>query len=154
VSLDLRKRLSFEGETGLDKALSILLVISIAVALLALVYVIATPKQGERFTEFYILGGEGKAADYSTDLVLGEGASVRVGVVNQEFDTANYTLIVALENSTIYSESLYLPHNGTWEEDVVFTPNNQGIGMKLEFLLYKNDGLEPYRDLHLWVDVR
>jgi uncharacterized membrane protein len=154
VHLDLRNRIRFEGETGIDKVLSILLVISIVAALLALVFVISTPKQGERFTEFYILGEGGKAADYPTDLILGDVAVVRVGVVNHEFESANYTLKVALENSTLISDSLTLHHNGTWMEDVSFVPGKKGTALKLEFLLYKNDGLEPYRDLHLWVDVR
>ncbi len=154
VHLNLRNRIRFEGETGIDKALSIILVISIAAALLALVFVISTPKQGERFTEFYILGEGGKAADYPTDLILGEGVSVRVGVVNHEFESVNYTLKVVLENSTLISDSLTLHHNDTWTEDVSFVPGKKGTALKLEFLLYKNDGLEPYRDLHLWVDVR
>jgi len=40
-----------------------------------IVYVIVTPKQGEKFTEFYILGPEGMADDYPTDLAVGEGRS-------------------------------------------------------------------------------
>ena len=35
-------------------------------------YVIATPTAGEKSTEFYIVGTEGKAADYPRELVVGE----------------------------------------------------------------------------------
>ena len=35
-------------------------------------YVIITPKEGEKFTEFYILGPNGTASDYPTELKVGE----------------------------------------------------------------------------------
>jgi len=55
-----------------DKALSIILALAILGALGTLGYAIASPKVGERFTEFYIEGLEGKAADYPEELVVGE----------------------------------------------------------------------------------
>ena len=51
---------SFKEGTRLDRALTIILVVSIACSLIALAYVIAVPKQGEKFTEFYILGPGGR----------------------------------------------------------------------------------------------
>jgi len=58
-----------ENTTKLDKALSVILVIAIIGAIGTLGYVIAKPKVGERFTEFYILGPNGKAEGYPTKLV-------------------------------------------------------------------------------------
>jgi len=49
-------------------------------------YVIAVPKVGERFTEFYILGLNGKAMDYPSELKLGEGGKVIVGIANREHE--------------------------------------------------------------------
>ncbi len=49
------------GISARDKALSITLVLAILGALGMVGYVMATPKVGERLTEFYILGQEGKA---------------------------------------------------------------------------------------------
>jgi uncharacterized membrane protein len=145
--------LKFESESGLDRALSVLLVISIIAAVFALVYVIATPKQGERFTEFYVLGSEGLAADYPLNLVAGRESEVRVGVVNQEYESLDYNLGVVLDNRLLLSLPISLAHNSTWEEDITFTPDRRGEALKLEFLLYKNASPEPYRSLHLWVDV-
>jgi uncharacterized membrane protein len=154
VELDLRKRLRFEKESGLDRALSILLVISIAAALFALVYVIASPKQGERFTEFYILGKGGLAADYPTSLERDGNASITVGVVNHEFETLDYNVQILLSNSTLNHTDIRLEHNSSWEGEMAFTPLNSGEALKLEFLLFKNESTDPYRSLHLWVDVR
>ncbi len=49
---------------GWDKALSVILALTILGAIGTLGYAIASPKVGEKFTEFYIEGLEGKAADY------------------------------------------------------------------------------------------
>lgn len=49
---------------------------SILGAIGTLAYVIITPKAGERFTEFYILGLEGKADNYPDELTVGEEGRV------------------------------------------------------------------------------
>lgn len=35
-------------------------------------YIIASPKVGEKFTKFYILGLTGRATDYPKELAMGE----------------------------------------------------------------------------------
>jgi len=44
------------ADTKIDRILSITLVISIVLAIVMVIYVRVTPKQGEKFTEFYVLG--------------------------------------------------------------------------------------------------
>ena len=78
----------------LDRVLTVILLIAIITALVATVYVIITPKHGEEFTEFYILGPSGKAADYPTDLSVGECGEVIVGVVNHEYKNVSYLFSV------------------------------------------------------------
>lgn len=80
----------FPGASGLDKGLSIVLILAILAALGTLGYVIATLKVGERFTEFYILGLEGEAEGYPKELVVGEEAKVIVGIVNREQEDMSY----------------------------------------------------------------
>ena len=60
-----------DEKSRLDKALTVILIITIFLSIAALVYVIVTPKQGEKFTEFYILGPGGKAYDYPTSVQAG-----------------------------------------------------------------------------------
>lgn len=91
---------AFRSGSRLDRALTIILVISIAASLIALAYVIAVPKQGEKFTEFYILGPGGKAADYPTSLSVGEEGSLIIGIANHEYRTVYYGVEIWLVNST------------------------------------------------------
>ncbi len=152
----MRKNVFDQNQSSLDKALTIILVISILASIVMLVYVIVTPKQGEKFTEFYILGPDGMADDYPTDFVLGDTGTVIVGVVNHEYAVINYSLSLVLDNVSITRDTkIKLAHNETWEQPITFTPDSVGEDMKLQFLLYRdNNFTAPYRDLHLWIDVR
>jgi uncharacterized membrane protein len=143
------------SETRLDRILTVILIISIVVAISMVVYVIVTPKQGEKFTEFYILGPGGKATDYPTALQKGEEGTVIIGIVNHEYATVTYELKMQLERVVVGGEILTLGHNETWERPFTFRPTQVGEDQKLEFLLFLagQNETEPYRSLHLWVDV-
>jgi uncharacterized membrane protein len=150
----LKREFVAEDKTRLDRALTVLLVLSILLSIVALVYVIVTPKQGEKFTEFYILGPGGKAYDYPTNVTTGNKSTVIVGVVNHEYALVNYTLQLNLNNSTFLARDLALAHNQTWEQPISYALNKTGDGQKLQFLLYKEGNFTvPYRDLHLWVNA-
>jgi uncharacterized membrane protein len=137
-----------------DRILTGILIFSIALAIGMLYFVITTPKIGERFTEFYILGPEGKAENYPTILRNNSPAVVLVGVVNHEYVTINYTVRIALDSEILTDTWFMSGHNQTWEKNLTFVPDREGTDMKLEFLLYKEDNFTaPYRDLHLWVNV-
>jgi uncharacterized membrane protein len=56
----------------------------------SIVYVIVTPRVGERFTEFYILGTSGKAEGYPRQLAPGQSGQVILGVVNHEYARVEY----------------------------------------------------------------
>ncbi len=90
----------FTQESRLDKALSVILVLAIVSSVVALAYVIAVPKEGEHFTEFYLLGPGGTASDYPQNLTVGEVASVIVGIANHEYRTVDYSVEVWLSNMT------------------------------------------------------
>ncbi|MDY6864758.1 MAG: DUF1616 domain-containing protein [Halobacteriota archaeon] len=137
----------------IDKILTVILIISIIVAIGMTVYVIVTPKEGEKFTEFYILGMNGTASEYPTEVMAGEVAGVIIGVVNHEYSNRTYSLKVKINETVVGEESIYLMHNETWEEPFEFSLNETGEDQKLEFLLYIQDVDEVYRSLHLWVDV-
>ncbi|MBA7688309.1 hypothetical protein ES703_96788 [subsurface metagenome] len=152
--IEFQMRLPGWGGGVWDRMLSIILALTILGALGTLGYAIASPKVGERFTEFYVEGLEGKAADYPKELALGEEGKVIVGIINREHETVTYQVEVVIDgvkNSEV--GPVTLDHDGGWEEIVGFTPGMAGDNQKVEFLLYKQGQNEVYQRLHLWVDV-
>ncbi|MDY0387989.1 MAG: DUF1616 domain-containing protein [Methanolobus sp.] len=153
-----KAEISTKPESRLDRILSIILVLSILASVMTLAYVIFTPKQGEKFTEFYILGPERMADNYTTQLTVGEEVDVILGIVNREYSVVNYSVVLKLDNETMETpqslQHISLAHNVTWEKPVSFVPTVTGDDMKLQYLLYREDNMtEPYRDLHLWINV-
>jgi uncharacterized membrane protein len=124
---------------------------------------VIVPHEGERFTEFYILGLGGNASGYSTELRLKEKASVTIGLVNHEYKTINYNIEIWLVNQTTFfnsstneEETVYhnfwfidkitttlnhfqieieQPWQSQWEYNYTFSINHNGT-FKLAFLLY------------------
>ena len=170
----------FDPEASrLDRGLSAVLLLSIVVALATTAYVIAVPKEGEHFTEFYILGPGGKAADYPTDFLAGATQSLIVGIGNHEYREIPYTVEVLALNQTFDTTTntstvhaairldrfmVTVPHNETRELPWEFSVPSPAYN-RIEFLLYNETipqesimGEErisaSYRDLHLWVRVR
>jgi len=141
------------GQSVLDKGLSIVLIASIIGSSATLVYVAVTPKTGERFTEFYILGPNGTASDYPTDLKVGEDGKLIIGIVNHEYENVTYHLVVNFNGSLIHKEQVFLIENETWESPFTFKATDKGENQKLEFLLYKDKQTEAYRTLHLFISV-
>jgi uncharacterized membrane protein len=121
-------------------------------------YVVAVPKQGEKFTEFYLLGPGGKADNYPTNFHLGDTKPVIVGIADHEYRNVTYDLVVRLNDSVratqLYSEQMTLADNQTLEKHINLTPDRSGTNMMMEFLLYADGNMTaPYRELHLWVNV-
>jgi len=150
----LKEEMTTHQTSRLDKVLTILLVLAIISSISALVCVIVTPKQGEKFTEFYILGPGGMAYDYPTEVVAGDNSTVIVGIANHEYGLVNYTMLLEFNNTTIMEMDATLDHNETWELPISYVLHDPGDSQKLQFLLYRETNFAaPYRDLHLWVDV-
>ena len=162
----------------LDRGISFILLIAIITAVAATVYVIVIPKEGEKFTEFFILGKDQKAADYPTTLFTGQNSSIYIGIGNHEYRTITYTVetwlvemdfdettntshILAMDR--IGSFPVSLSHNETRVLPYSFVPEKTGYN-RIEFLLF-NDTVpgaqvtelerinQSYRDLNLWVNV-
>ncbi len=143
------------GRTVWDKVLSVVLVISILVVLGSLGYTIARPKAGEKFTEFYVLGAGGKAADYPWELAKGEGGKVVVGIVNHEHHEVRYHVEITLAGTPIGELGpVLLEPEQKWEREVDITPVTAGENQKVEFLLFKEGEEKPCGLLYLWLDVK
>jgi uncharacterized membrane protein len=152
----------WQGQRMPDKVLSVVLVVAILGTIGTLGYVIATPRVGEKFTEFYVLGPHGSAENYPTELKVGGEGMVIVGIVNHEHELVSYKVEVWIDGEKakvrIDGEDrdeiiVELEHEGKWEKKIGFVPQKVGERQEVEFVLYK-DG-EPYFEepLHLWIDV-
>lgn len=177
--LEAKSELFSPEQSKLDRALSIILIISIVAAVATTIFVIVVPKDGEKFTEFYILGEKGMAADYPTRFAALTPQELIIGVGNHEYRDIQYCIetfaIEQVFNETTNTSSvismdlidrIYLDvsHNETEEIPYVFEIPSPSYN-RLQLLLFDGDcpgdevwGEErvnaSYRDLHLWIDVR
>jgi uncharacterized membrane protein len=136
------------------RGLSIILILAILGSLGMLVYAIGTREVGEKYTQFYVLGMNGKPEGYPVNLEVGEKVEVILGIVNQEGEDMSYRVRVAGDGiSGDKIESLFLADQEKWEHEISFIPTRVGENQKVEFLLYKQAETSPYRELHLWIDV-
>lgn len=166
----------FEPDDRIDTALTVTLALSIVLATGSVGFALASPQQGEQFSEFYLLteneDGELVASGYPQEFVQGESQPLTLGIENKEYESVDYTVVVQLQQiegegnqSTVVEReeldrvSTTLEHNETWQEVYPVTPTMTGEDLRLTFLLYKADvPAEPtrenaYRNTHLWVNV-
>jgi uncharacterized membrane protein len=138
----------------LNITLSAILLLLILGSIWALVYVTGIPKAEEPYTDFYILGSEGKVEDYPRELVLGEPAEVPVGIVNHEGQNKDYTIEIRINGEKVQEiKSINLADQEDWQTTIILVPDRAGKSQKIDFLLYKNGGSEPYLKLYLRLDV-
>jgi uncharacterized membrane protein len=144
------------GKSILDKTLNIILILVVLGAIGIVSYILVKPKPREAFTEFYILGQDGKAENYPVDLDVGVKRSVGVGIINHEGKEASYRVEVLLSGTKLTETGPVIMDDGQkWEDTFDFIPEVAGDDQKLEFLLYKDNELEPYFEpIYLWVNVR
>jgi len=108
----------------------------------------------ETFTEFYILGTEGKARDYPTSLQAGKTHPIIIGVVNHEGTSQTYRVVVLQGDTTVgIVDPLVLGIGQSWESPVDVKPAIVGAATSLEFYLFREPQPEPYRTLRLVLDV-
>jgi uncharacterized membrane protein len=167
------------GGSRIDQILTGILTLVIIFALLTAVYVIVVPREGERFTEFYILGEKQMVADYPEEIISGQNYSIFIGVGNHEFRNTSYTIetwtlqtefdnvtnissVIAMDPSD--RQILTLGHNETKVIPSVLSVNDTKYN-QIAFLLFNESVPDPgisgiarinasYRELHLWVTVR
>jgi uncharacterized membrane protein len=140
--------------------------------------VIAVPKQGERFTEFFLLGENMTAAGYPDQILPEINYPLFIGIGNQEHRNVTYALetwYLRTESDTVTNTSriiamdpgersaVTLAHNETRIVPYTLSVSQPGYD-RVEFLLFNESVPGPdvtgsdrinasYRDLHLWITV-
>jgi len=143
----------FSQESKIGKFLSIIVVISLVLALTSTAYVITKPRQEASYSQFYILGPDGKINNYPNSLIAGQQGNLTIGIVNNENKQTTYRLLVKSNGQVQLDETITLDNNQSTEIPFIFAVGNPGL-MKMEFFLYKlPDNDNAYRYLNLWVNV-
>lgn len=138
----------------IEKVISIILFFSIIISSVTLIYVLVTSPPSESFTEFYLLGSNGTASNYPTELKLGDYGELIIGIINHESENTTYRIAVNFNDHQIYDYHVFLVDTEVWDSPFTFQATEKGENQKLEFLLYKDNQNEVYRNLHLWVSIR
>lgn len=141
-----------------SKAITFVFGLSFVVLAVAVVGLALTdPDATEPYTEFYVLGEDGKAANYPKNLSVGETGTVVVGIENHEHRRMTYTMVVSFGHDTVATRTLEIAAERGWTDNVTFTASTPGTH-KLSFNLYEGGepgGSEnPYRSLRLWIRVK
>jgi uncharacterized membrane protein len=138
-----------------DKALTVMLIILALGAMAAAVYTFVATEDGEKFTEFYILGAYGEGVDFPQKVMAGQEIEVTVGIINQEGETTSYRVEISIDG--IKNNELDGPivePGETWQGTMSFVLDTPGNNKKVEFLLFKNGEAEPCAGpLYLDIDV-
>ena len=135
--------------------LQAILIVAVLASIGATIYIVTSGKSGDSFTEFYILGTEGKAENYPSEIVLGEEAAVTLGIVNREHEEMSYRVQIKIDEELVKEIGpVTLSHEEKWEERLSFMPGRAGDDQKAEFILYKQEQGQPYLTLRLWINVK
>ena len=159
VQVDLRGWWAGQDRTG--RILYGVLTFAFLLAAGSAIAIVVLPKSGEYFTEFYILGSEGLAESYPREVVAGQTISVTAGITNREGVPATYRIEVRLAGESIGAGDpqigtagpVTLPDGETWEGPIQFALPQPGDDQQIHFLLYRDAATQPYRSLHLWLNV-
>lgn len=130
--------------------------------LLVAATVLLLPVAPEHPTEFYILGQGRQAEEYPRDATRGDDLTVTIGIVNAEGDRRTYRLEVWVVDTWGSAGRVKVAEDGPislvagqrWERPISWRMPRVGNDQQVEFLLFAQDNPEPYRRLHLWLDVR
>ena len=149
--------LSQETTARLRTVITWALAVMLIVALVGVVYVSMTPgAEADPYTEFYILGPDGNASDYPTNLSTGETDELIAGITNNEHQSMTYTVVLLLDSESVSEQTVQVADGETWEGELRFTPEDAGV-KQLDILLYVGEDPdlddEPYRKLELVVNV-
>jgi uncharacterized membrane protein len=163
----------------IDRFVKLVITLAFLAAILTTVYIIAVPKEGERFTEFFILGENRQASDYPDLIIAGQNYPIFIGLENHEYRKINYTIetwtmltefdnrtnsttIIAMD--TLNRLPVTLEHNETMILPYTLFLNKTGYN-RIEFLLFNETIPGPkvtgsdrinasYKNLNLKVTIK
>lgn len=145
------------GERHIHRLLAGALLLASLWAIWALLF----PSPDRFTTEFYILGKAGLAQNYPREVAVGDPLTVTMGITNQERNKLTYRVEIWAADSWNRNRSRLVMQNGpitvepghSQEWPVTWRMPSAGDDQQVEFLLFTEDSPQPYRRLHLWLNV-
>lgn len=172
----IREGLVPPSERKFDRVLSLILALIMIVTILSTAWVIFSPKDGEHFSELYILNANLKADNYPIQIIPHQFYPIYIGIGNQEYQNVSYKVEIWFEeietNKTIHNSNIRtmdpaepletsLAHGETRLIPYNLFLNKKGYN-RIDFLLFKETVPGPeitgidrinasYRNVHLWI---
>lgn len=138
-----------------ERVLTWVLAIALVLSLAGVVYVALVPPQtGDTFTEFYLLGPNGNASEYPTNLTTNETGTVIIGVSNHERKSVEYRVRVTRNGTQTAERTISVADGETREFRVNLTAPADPGRYRFRFLLYNETSPDPYLRTRLWIQVR
>lgn len=169
----------FGSTSRYDRALNVLLVVSLLLAVSGAVYAVTVPQPDSGYTEFYLLNrtteGDLTADEFPTEFQRSEPQELVVGIGNKEQQSTTYTVVIELQrlsapnsdggDATVVEETelqrfeMQVGQNETELREHTVEPTLLGTDLRLVYLLYQGDPPRnpsvdnAYRDVHLLINV-
>lgn len=160
----------------IDRALSIALIISIVLALGSFGFAVATPIDGEQYTDFHLLteseDGTYVSANYPESADRNEPLALTWGIENHEGERTAYTVVAVVERMAVSDDDhRRIEMAELHREETVLDPGDRelhdheiaspliGDSLRISYYLYRDSAPETpseetaYRHLHVWVDI-
>jgi uncharacterized membrane protein len=133
---------------------SILVPAGLLLAVASIVAIALWPKPGDSYSEFYILGTEGRAESYPREVVAGQPMTVTLGIANHRTNAGNYEVKVLDGDHELGTLKVGgLPPGNVVEEQMAISPRTVGDNTKITFELRSDGSSAPDRVLNLFLKV-
>lgn len=96
-----KNAISPSGGDQIDRILSVVLLLTLVIAICASILVIALPKENEYSTDFFILGANRIADDFPEEIIAGQNYPMFIGLGNHEKRNVTYTIETWNVNTTL-----------------------------------------------------
>jgi uncharacterized membrane protein len=138
-----------------ENVLAIVEMVAIGLLLLSGAHLLWVSAHSEaQFSEFYLLGPDGKAANYPKQVTAGSSIETTIGIKNHEGQAVEYGLAYQVEDGhTRFLHSVPLQPEQVWQSQFdIQVPDIAGLH-KVIFTFWNAETGQVYDTLHLWVGV-
>jgi len=144
----------WQQQSGLQKLGHVSASIAVVTVVFYAVFAFADARE-PLSTEFYVLGTEGRAENYPSEVAPGTPMQLQLGIVNREGHAVEYRVEVRSGGSVLNTVGpITIAEGATWQAPVRYAITTPGDDQLVDMLLFRAADTQPYRQLQLWVNVQ